>query len=72
MRLIITTLFLALLIILSCKKDDDIIGSSNQGALTFSVDTLLYDTVFTTAIINGFILMQIMPNILNLLFIVQI
>ena len=48
MRVIISTLILTLLIIVSCSKDDDIMGGENSGSLSFSVDTLLFDTVFTT------------------------
>ncbi len=48
MRVIISTLIFTLLIIISCSKDDDIMGGQNSGSLSFSVDTLLFDTVFTT------------------------
>ena len=48
MRVIISTLILTLLIIFSCSKDDDIMGGENGGSLSFSVDTLLFDTVFST------------------------
>ena len=48
MRVIISTLILTLLIIVSCSKDDDIMGGENGGSLSFSVDTLLFDTVFST------------------------
>ncbi len=48
MRIIISTLILTLLIIVSCNKDDSIIAGNNTGSLSFSVDTLLFDTVFTT------------------------
>lgn len=48
MRSIISIFIFTLLIIVSCSKDDDIIGESNSGSLSFSVDTLLFDTVFTT------------------------
>jgi len=48
MRIIISTLILTLLIIVSCNKDDNIIAGNNTGSLSFSVDTLLFDTVFST------------------------
>ena len=32
----------------SCKKENDILNSSNNFSLSFSKDTLLFDTVFTT------------------------
>ncbi len=48
MRAVISTLIFLLLIITSCNKDDDILGGENTGSLSFSVDTLLFDTVFTT------------------------
>ena len=48
MRVIISTLILTLLIIFSCSKDDDLMGAGDTGSLSFSVDTLLFDTVFTT------------------------
>jgi len=48
MRIIVSTLIFTLLIIVSCSKNDDIIGEENTGSLSFSVDTLLFDTVFTT------------------------
>ena len=42
-------LFLILLIfIFSCKKDSDIITNNSVNFVSFSVDTLLFDTVFTT------------------------
>ena len=43
-------LFIIIIIItLGCKKDQNILNNSiNNNALSFSVDTLLFDTVFTT------------------------
>ena len=45
---VIYTLILAIFFIVSCNNEDDIIGGGNSGSLSFSVDTLLFDTVFTT------------------------
>ena len=36
------------LIFFSCKKENDILNSSDNFSLIFSKDTLLFDTVFTT------------------------
>ena len=48
MRVIISTLIFILLIVISCNKEEEIIGNSNSGSLTFSVDTLHFNNVFTT------------------------
>jgi len=41
-------LAICLLVFFSCKKENDILGSTNDMYLSFSNDTLLFDTVFTT------------------------
>ena len=45
---VIYTLILAIFFIVSCNNEDDIIGGGDSGSLSFSVDTLLFDTVFST------------------------
>ena len=49
MKTTFSVLFLiCLLIFFSCKKEDHILNSSSNLSLSFSKDTLLFDTVFTT------------------------
>ena len=40
--------FILLVFIFSCKKDSDIITINSGNFVSFSVDTLLFDTIFTT------------------------
>ena len=49
MRKVFSAIFIiCLLIFFTCKKEEHILNSSNNYILTFSEDTLLFDTVFTT------------------------
>ena len=49
MKTIFSALFaICLLIFFSCKKEEHILNSSSNLSLSFSKDTLLFDTVFTT------------------------
>ena len=41
-------IIIILILTFSCKKDQNILNISSNNALSFSVDTLLFDTVFTT------------------------
>jgi hypothetical protein len=46
-KIFIITLLISLCII-SCKKDTDILGGYNNNILSFSTDTVLFDTIFTS------------------------
>mgnify|MGYP001258378657 CR=1 FL=1 len=41
-------LFILLIVMVSCKKESTIINNNNGDFVRFSIDTLLFDTVFTT------------------------
>ena len=62
---VIYTLILAIFFIVSCNNEDDIIGGGDSGSLSFSVDTLLFDTVFSTENLSK------TPVILSILLIYQ-
>ena len=47
MKTILTTIILTSLCIISCKRETDIIGG-NYNLLSFSMDTVLFDTIFTS------------------------
>lgn len=49
MKLLFSSIIvICIILFFSCKKENDILNSSNNFSLSFSKDTLLFDTVFTT------------------------